>query len=128
MVRVGLLFSNFMADLKVDESSMTGESNPVKKDSVMDPWLLCGCQIVEGRGKMLVLAVGELSQWGKIKSLVLKESEATPLQQNLEDLAESIGKMGLVAAGFTFVRVLLCKGYLHVIDHSCCSMGYEETT
>ena len=45
-------------DLKVDESSLTGESDHVKKGENVDPLLLSGTHVMEGSGKMLVVAVG----------------------------------------------------------------------
>ncbi|CAF3808720.1 unnamed protein product [Rotaria sordida] len=57
-------------DLKVDESSLTGEIDLIKKDESEDPFLLSGTHIMEGNGKMLVLAVGEHSQMGIIKKLL----------------------------------------------------------
>ena len=49
-------------DLKVDEASLTGESDYVKKSSTTDPLLLSGTHVMEGSGKMLVTAVGVSSQ------------------------------------------------------------------
>ncbi|UJR32250.1 hypothetical protein I4U23_019715 [Adineta vaga] len=57
-------------DLKVDESSLTGESDLIKKHEAKDPFLLSGTHIMEGSGKMLVLAVGEHSQTGMIFKLL----------------------------------------------------------
>ena len=57
-------------DLKVDESSLTGESDLIKKHESKDPFLLSGTHIMEGSGKMLVLAVGEHSQTGVIFKLL----------------------------------------------------------
>ncbi|CAF0924356.1 unnamed protein product [Adineta ricciae] len=57
-------------DLKVDESSLTGESDLIKKHESKDPFLLSGTHIMEGSGKMLVLAVGEHSQTGMIFKLL----------------------------------------------------------
>ncbi|CAF0795587.1 unnamed protein product [Adineta steineri] len=64
-------------DLKVDESSLTGESDLIKKHESKDPFLLSGTHIMEGSGKMLVLAVGEHSQTGMIFKLLgaTKEDE-----------------------------------------------------
>ena len=39
--------------------------------------------------------------------MVNKSSEETPLQQHLEELAETIGKIGLVAAILTFISLLV---------------------
>lgn len=92
-------------DLKVDESSMTGEPDAIKKHRNANLWMLCGCQVMEGRGTMIVIAVGTSTQWGITKALAEKEVEPTPLQKNLEELAETIGKIGVAAAGLTFVRI-----------------------
>uniref|UniRef100_A0A4W5LF44 Calcium-transporting ATPase n=1 Tax=Hucho hucho TaxID=62062 RepID=A0A4W5LF44_9TELE len=57
-------------DLKIDESSLTGESDHVKKTLDRDPMLLSGTHVMEGSGKMLVTAVGENSQTGIIFALL----------------------------------------------------------
>ncbi|XP_053619032.1 plasma membrane calcium-transporting ATPase 2 isoform X1 [Plodia interpunctella] len=62
-----LLQSN---DLKIDESSLTGESDHVKKGEAFDPMVLSGTHVMEGSGKMLVTAVGVNSQAGIIFTLL----------------------------------------------------------
>uniref|UniRef100_A0A668A6K6 Calcium-transporting ATPase n=1 Tax=Myripristis murdjan TaxID=586833 RepID=A0A668A6K6_9TELE len=57
-------------DLKIDESSLTGESDHVKKTEEKDPMLLSGTHVMEGSGKMLVTAVGVNSQTGIIFTLL----------------------------------------------------------
>ncbi|XP_069142494.1 plasma membrane calcium-transporting ATPase 2-like isoform X2 [Argopecten irradians] len=57
-------------DLKIDESSLTGESDHVKKGEVRDPMLLSGTHVMEGSGKMVVTAVGVNSQTGIIFALL----------------------------------------------------------
>uniref|UniRef100_A0A3P9N5K5 Calcium-transporting ATPase n=1 Tax=Poecilia reticulata TaxID=8081 RepID=A0A3P9N5K5_POERE len=57
-------------DLKIDESSLTGESDQVKKSLDKDPMLLSGTHVMEGSGKMLVTAVGVNSQTGIIFTLL----------------------------------------------------------
>lgn len=57
-------------DLKVDESSLTGESDHVKKGIDVDPALLGGTHIMEGSGRMIVTAVGVNSQSGIIFMLL----------------------------------------------------------
>lgn len=61
-------------DLKVDESSLTGESDFVKKGE-KDPLLLAGTHVMEGSGKMVVAAVGVHSQTGIIFSLLGSHGE-----------------------------------------------------
>ncbi|XP_034939375.1 plasma membrane calcium-transporting ATPase 2 isoform X2 [Chelonus insularis] len=57
-------------DLKIDESSLTGESDHVKKGEAFDPMVLSGTHVMEGSGKMLVTAVGVNSQAGIIFTLL----------------------------------------------------------
>ncbi|XP_034139415.1 plasma membrane calcium-transporting ATPase 2 isoform X7 [Drosophila guanche] len=57
-------------DLKVDESSLTGESDHVKKGPDVDPMVLSGTHVMEGSGKMIVTAVGVNSQAGIIFTLL----------------------------------------------------------
>ncbi|XP_051758191.1 plasma membrane calcium-transporting ATPase 3a isoform X4 [Ctenopharyngodon idella] len=57
-------------DLKIDESSLTGESDHVRKSIDKDPMLLSGTHVMEGSGKMVVTAVGVNSQTGIIFTLL----------------------------------------------------------
>ncbi|XP_057212333.1 plasma membrane calcium-transporting ATPase 3a isoform X3 [Triplophysa rosa] len=57
-------------DLKIDESSLTGESDHVRKSVDKDPMLLSGTHVMEGSGKMVVTAVGVNSQTGIIFTLL----------------------------------------------------------
>jgi len=70
----GLVISHH--NLKVDESTMTGEPDAIKKNEA-NPFLISGCSVVEGVGRMLVIAVGTHSEKGKIKALLVKEQEVT---------------------------------------------------
>ncbi|CAA9999124.1 unnamed protein product [Nesidiocoris tenuis] len=68
-------------DLKIDESSLTGESDHVKKSIEGDPMILSGTHVMEGSGKVLVTAVGVNSQSGIIFTL-LGAGEAKPKKQS----------------------------------------------
>ncbi|XP_027858393.1 plasma membrane calcium-transporting ATPase 3-like isoform X3 [Xiphophorus couchianus] len=57
-------------DLKLDESSLTGESDQVRKSLDKDPMLLSGTHVMEGSGRMVVSAVGLNSQTGIIFTLL----------------------------------------------------------
>lgn len=59
-------------NLVCDESSITGETDPVKKfapskeaEELVRPFLISGSKVIEGSGEMMVLAVGENSSVGK---------------------------------------------------------------
>uniref|UniRef100_A0A7E4V3B7 Calcium-transporting ATPase n=1 Tax=Panagrellus redivivus TaxID=6233 RepID=A0A7E4V3B7_PANRE len=57
-------------DLKIDESSLTGESDHVRKTVESDPVILSGTYAMEGSGKMVITAVGVNSQTGIIMMLL----------------------------------------------------------
>jgi len=95
-------------NMKCDESSVTGETDSVKKDAENAPYLLSGCQVMEGVGRMLVLCIGTHSMNGRTLSLLQKTTaENTPLQDKLEALAENIAWLGLIAAVLIFVILLI---------------------
>uniref|UniRef100_A0AAG5DIX5 Calcium-transporting ATPase n=1 Tax=Anopheles atroparvus TaxID=41427 RepID=A0AAG5DIX5_ANOAO len=74
-------------DLKIDESSLTGESDHVKKTESTDPIVLSGTHVMEGSGKMVVTAVGVNSQAGIIFTLLgaaVDEHEAAAKQKKKE--------------------------------------------
>ena len=58
------------SELSMDESSLTGESNMVKKNVEEDPLVMAGTKVMEGSGKVLVLAVGLNSQSGLILTMM----------------------------------------------------------
>lgn len=67
------------AELKTDESAMTGETHDIPKNDV-NPILLSGTQVTAGVGYMLITAVGPDSEWGITLSRLTDESDPTPLQ------------------------------------------------
>lgn len=57
--------------------------------------LMITMQVSEGSGRLLVVAVGQQSEWGKTMALVGEAGdEDTPLQEKLGDMAAAIGKVG----------------------------------
>ncbi|KJE96156.1 hypothetical protein CAOG_009997 [Capsaspora owczarzaki ATCC 30864] len=64
----GILFD--ASDMKIDESALTGESDLIRKSEGDHPFLLSGTKVMEGLGRMLVIAVGANSQAGIITALV----------------------------------------------------------
>eukprot|EP00758_Cryptobia_borreli_P013504 Tbor_TRINITY_DN5840_c0_g1::TRINITY_DN5840_c0_g1_i5::g.5964::m.5964/K05850/ATP2B; Ca2+ transporting ATPase, plasma membrane len=93
--------------LKMDESASTGESQEVKKSPESDFMLRSGSNIIEGEGIALVTGVGVHSFAGRITMECRKKKPDTPLQIKLEELADNIGKLGMLAAVIMFV-VLSC--------------------
>ncbi|XLS45229.1 hypothetical protein HN51_002094 [Arachis hypogaea] len=92
--------------LAVDESSMTGESNIVEKNS-KNPILISGCKVADGNGLMLVTAVGINTEWGLLMANISEDNgEETPLQVRLNGLATFIGIIGLSVAVIVLVVLL----------------------
>ncbi len=81
-------------DLKVDESSLTGESDQVKKGIDVDPMVLSGTHVMEGSGKAVVTAVGINSQAGIIFALLgAVENEAAKEEKKQKKAGEERGKL-----------------------------------
>ena len=104
----GFLFYN--NDLVVDEASLTGENEPLKKRLDRDVFCRAGTQVTDGSGRILVVAVGEHTEWGHIFDLVTGETEETPLQEKLGDLAAAIGKIGFAVAVLSFIVLVVRSG------------------
>ncbi|KAE8694827.1 putative calcium-transporting ATPase 4, plasma membrane-type [Hibiscus syriacus] len=101
----GVLISGY--SLSIDESSLSGESEPVNVTQQM-PFLLAGTKVQDGSGKMLVTTVGMRTEWGRLM-VTLSEGgvDETPLQVKLNGVATVIGKIGLVFAVLTFLVLMI---------------------
>ncbi|CAN1191295.1 Calcium-transporting ATPase 2, plasma membrane-type [Linum perenne] len=96
----GLFVSGF--SVLIDESSLTGESEPVMV-SAESPFLLSGTKVQDGSCKMLITTVGMRTQWGKLMATLSEGGDdETPLQVKLNGVATIIGKLGLFFAVITF--------------------------
>ncbi|KAL3034129.1 hypothetical protein AAZX31_02G175600 [Glycine max] len=97
----GIYISGY--SLIIDESSLTGESEPVNIDG-KKPFLLSGTKVQDGQGKMIVTTVGMRTEWGKLMETLSEGGEdETPLQVKLNGVATVIGKIGLTFSVLTFV-------------------------
>ena len=65
-----------------------------------NPFIISGTQVVDGNGKMLVLAVGVNKVAGMNEELMGEANSETPLQEQLTVVADKIGELGLMAAVF----------------------------
>ena len=89
----GIVLSS--SDLKIDESSLTGESDQVKKDVKSDPMVLSGTHVMEGSGKVLVTAVGINSQAGIIFTLLGAAADEEEKEDKKEKKAGSDVEKGI---------------------------------
>ncbi|KAJ3029501.1 UNVERIFIED_CONTAM: plasma membrane calcium [Siphonaria sp. JEL0065] len=108
----GLVLQCF--NLSADESSLTGESVALNKDATHDPFLFSGTKLVNGVGKMVVIATGRNSANGRLlEALENAETEETPLQVKLGGLADLIAKFGTYTAIGMFVALAILYGIFH---------------
>lgn len=103
------------AQLRVEESALTGESEPIEKDSeyigkqdapIGDQinMVFKGCTVANGRGRAIVTATGMQTEMGKIAGLLNDDvTQQTPLQKRLNQLGKRISLIALAAAALVFI-------------------------
>lgn len=102
-------------NLYTDEASLTGESNPVRKNSdstypedtpVADMlnMIWSSTAVTSGNCTAVVTETGESTQVGKIaKAIIESETPQTPLQQKLESTGKILGTTALIICVIVFV-------------------------
>lgn len=115
-------------DLSADESALTGESLPVKKDATFTCqentpvaeracMLYSGCFVSGGSGTMLVTGVGNDTEFGQIaQELSSIEKTTTPLQEKLDRLGKGITILGSSAAAIVFLIQIIQFAMNHTIS------------
>ena len=115
------------ANLRIQESSLTGESTPVEKSSsaVLDADIplgdransaFMGTVVTYGRGKGIVTSTGMHTQFGLIAQMLSSVSaEETPLQRRLAELGKVLGTAALVVCGIVFVVGIVRDTQLSVV-------------
>ena len=107
-------------DLRVNQSTLTGESHPVHKsrDSVLRDDLtraeqpnmvFAGTTVAAGTGKAVVYATGMATEFGKIANLTqsLKE-ESSPLQKEMGKLTKKVSAISVsIGIAFFFLAIFL---------------------
>ena len=107
------------ANLKSQESSLTGESVPVEKTTEViedtevgigdrTNMLFSSSLITYGRGKGIVVETGMTTEVGKIAGMLENaEEQSTPLQNKLNGLSKTLGIAALVICIFIFIIGLI---------------------
>ena len=106
--------------LEVMESSLTGESHSVRKDSApidntatlgdMKNMVFGGTNVTSGSGKAVVVRTGMDTEMGKIaESIESVEDDETPLQKKLDLLGRRLGILTLITCG-TIIAFGIFKG------------------
>jgi len=107
-------------ELLVDESSLTGEQDPVEKSgegtvvsakpthTEQTNIVFAGTLVTSGRGRAVVIAVGEATEFGKIASeLASVESRKSPLQLKIDELSQRLATLSTAA-----IAVIAVLGWL----------------
>lgn len=118
--------------VQMDESSITGESDTIKKSplkqsieysknnnieddipenhNIPDPMVISGSLVIEGSGTAIITSVGVNSMNGRTMMALHSqddEDEGTPLQKRLTVLADNISLFGLLASGLLFLVLFI---------------------
>lgn len=118
------------SDLQVNQSTLTGESNPVRKThdhilredlsrSEVPNLIFTGTSVASGTAKAVVISIGMKTEFGKIANLTQSmESDQSPLEKELDKLTKqvsiiaiSIGVLFFIAATL-FVKQPLAQAFI----------------
>ncbi|QSE76878.1 cation-translocating P-type ATPase [Lactococcus taiwanensis] len=122
---IRLLTSN---SLQIDESSLTGESEPIDKNAEVEistdvplgdqlNMVFSGTNVLNGTGRGIVIAVGKQSQMGQIATLIGEQVKGkTPLQKRIDKLAKRLAIIAFAAGVLIFI-INLFYGNVPLVDN-----------
>jgi P-type Ca2+ transporter type 2C len=119
--------------LKLIEASLTGESEPVLKDTASRPprvslgdrrdMVFAGTAVASGRGRVVVTATGMDTELGGIARLLARTpEEPTPLQREIGTIGRSLGLAVVAITALVVAAILATSDIDSASDAStCCS-------
>ena len=121
-------------NLKVEESSLTGETEAVEKDENavfnnqkiplgdMKNMVFAGTAVVNGHAEGIVTNIGMNTEVGKIASMIItNEAPQTPIQKKLSEVGKVLGIACVVICAFIFVIGVIKK--ISVVEMFMTSVG-----
>ena len=110
------------SDLRIDESSLTGESKPVKKtceneeedenldyfnkdshnEKVRQKIAYMDSNVISGRATGVVIAIGMDTSIGKIAEMIQEVEIKTPLQEKIANLGKTLGLIAVIVCTVVF--------------------------
>lgn len=108
-------------DLEIDESIITGESDPVPKSAVPLSTAaklpqeqlniaFLGTHVVQGSGYGLVIRTGSKTEFGRTAILLTKKTEETDFQKGIREFGNFLVKITLGLALVVFIFLALFRG------------------
>lgn len=122
-----------VVDLQVNQSALTGESNPIYKTDQADKhedqteleasnMVFAGTTVAAGSGRFLVSAIGMETQFGQIAKLTQTVVEdKSPLQKELDHLTKQISLIAITVglffmlAAYLFVHQPLAQAFIFAL-------------
>lgn len=107
------------SDLKTNQSTLTGESRPVRKTKEVilkenlthleEPNLIfAGTSVAAGSGKAIVFATGMDTEFGKIARLTQEtKEELSPLQREMKQVTKLVSMMAVSIGIFFFITAIV---------------------
>lgn len=113
--------------LQANEASLTGESVPVNKHTMVlksglplgdqRNMLFSGTLVTTGTAEGIVVGTGGSTEIGKIAELVNEvESEDTPMQKKLDNLGQKLGLIVAIICAAVFVIILVLDRDIQKVD------------
>ncbi len=109
-------------DLRVNQSTLTGESNPIRKSNIeihndditraeQKNMIFAGTTVSAGTGKAVVYATGMTTEFGKIAGLTqnMKE-EQSPLQKEMSKVTKTVSFMAMSIGLVFFIMSIFLVG------------------
>ena len=115
-------------NFQVQESALTGEAQAVKKrrqgelaaDTPLGDrhnMVFAGTEVVQGRAITIVTATGMDTELGKIAEMLQTvETEATPLQQRMNQLGHALVTGSMILVGMVIAIGVIRSGWTHLQD------------
>lgn len=110
------------AELRVDQSALSGESHPIRKTAEVVPQagmaraelsnlVFAGSSVASGNGRAVVFATGMETEFGKIAALTLSiEEELSPLQKEINRMTRVVTALAVgIGVVFFFLSVVVVQ-------------------
>jgi len=106
-------------DLFIDQSQLTGESNPVEKFTTSEPNVgvtdlanigFMGSNIVSGSAKAIILTTGESTYFGSMAKSLNSYEEKSAFEKNLDSVSKLLIRFMLITVPVIFIANFITKG------------------